>query len=499
MFVPILHERMVVSAWPWVSIALVAACLLVFPFTTWSPAGAESDRKFVEAVSFALTHPETEPDPRLLTSELADQLRRPFAPLETEADETARPAASDVAPEPVAATAAEESERPFDPEALTPSEQVAVEQEELDRLTAEWIASTESAPHWRYGLVPARLRPAALVTHQFLHGDLFHLLGNLLMLYLTAPLVEDRIGRGRFAAAYLGLGVFAGLAYALLFPGLYRPLIGASGAISAVVGMFVVLYAGLRLKYLLWIGLPLGVFAAPAWMMFPVWFVMQLVLGLQSSPSTEAGLGGVAYWAHAWGFAGGVAAGFALRGSATAIEIAAPDPRLQVQRLVSQGRRDEAWQLLRKEVNGGDLSESTIRELWNLGRLTGRSVEAAPAFGRLVRQALAGGEPRDVYRAAELWQELKAALRVRPVDPALSLAVAEAFVRLDESRELREEMIADALAGLAPTTAVPTVAALARLAAAARARDVHEALAAARARADLPETVRAALDAIADG
>ena len=468
MFIPILHERMVVSQWPWVSIAILLACLLIFPITAWNRADEESSAHFSEAVAFALTHPDTKVDERLMTPALEEEIRA-WVPEEAVAEGA-------------------------DDEALSPQET----QEELDRLTSVWLSSTESAPSWRFGLVPARLRPEAAITHQFLHGDLFHLFGNLLMLYLTAPLVEDRIGRGRFALLYLGLGALAGIAYALHFPALFRPLIGASGAISAVVGLFVVLYAGIKLQYLLWIGLPLGVFTAPAWVMFPVWFAMQLAFGLQESSATEAGLGGVAYWAHAWGFAGGVVAGLLLRKRSPQIEVAAPDPLVAARRLVAQGRRDDAWKLLADAVRGGDDREEAIRELWQLARLTGRTAEAAPAFARLVRRELRavgpdGLDPSSVYRAADLWQELKAALKERPVDPAISLLLVDAFVKLDEAREQREEILADALAGVKPASAPQVVASLVRLASGARSGGVKAALDAARARLEGTPALREAL------
>jgi membrane associated rhomboid family serine protease len=453
MFVPLLHERMVVARRPWVSVALVVACIVAFPITAWSPEEREADQSFVAAVTFLAGHPETRPDPRLLSAEEAKELRES------------------------ASTPAPESD-----------DEPEVAQAELDRRTEKWLQATERAPLWRFGLVPAERRAPSLVTHLFLHVDLLHLLGNLLVLYLTAPLVEDRIGRGRFLAAYLGLGALAGLAYTFHFPTLYRPLVGASGAISAVIGMFVVLYAGVRLRYLLWIGVPLGIFQAPAWVMFPVWFILQLLLGLDSSGS---GGGGVAYWAHAWGFIGGIAAGALLRSRSPTVEVAAPDPLAEASRLEKLGRREQAWQLLLAAFRGGDEREELILRLWQLARLVGRSAEAAPAFGRLIRNALRAGDP---FLAAERWQEAKSALRGAPIDPSISFAVATALDKTGEAREAREEIVAVALAGLRPTTAVEVASGLARLARQARSPDARDALAAALARSDLPPQLRAALE-----
>jgi len=285
----------------------------------------------------------------------------------------------------------------------------------------------------------------------------------------------------KFVLLYLGLGAFAGFAYLLHYPELFRPLVGASGAISAVLGIFVVLFARMKLKYLLWIGVPLGTFEAPAWAMLPLWFVFQIYLGLEADRFTEAGMGGVAYWAHAWGFAAGAGAGVLLRRRTTPVEIAAPDALSEARRKLRLGDREAAWTLLLREVKNQPGNSEAIVELWSLARLLGRSGEAGFAFARLVRLSARRG---DGLRALEMWEELRNATR-RGVDPAVSLAVVEALDREGIRRDERDALLVDALETTDARTPTEVVVTLARLVAGNRTPAVREAFAALRERVDL--------------
>jgi len=164
------------------------------------------------------------------------------------------------------------------------------------------------------GLVPAVLfgratladswlpPPLTIVTSMFLHGGLMHLAGNMLYLWIFGDNVEDRMGRGRFAAFYLLCGVIAALAQALPDTRSTIPMIGASGAVSGVLGAYIVLYP--RAKVL--VGVPLLIvfytFRVPALVVLGVWFLGQLASTLAAAP----GQGGVAFGAHVGGFLAGV-------------------------------------------------------------------------------------------------------------------------------------------------------------------------------------------------
>ncbi|GIX32429.1 MAG: rhomboid family intramembrane serine protease [Lysobacterales bacterium] len=162
------------------------------------------------------------------------------------------------------------------------------------------------------GLVPIRffepelpgIPPwATLLTSQFLHGDLLHLLFNLWTLWLFGRAVEDRLGSLRFLGFYLLCGVAAGFMQALLHPFSAVPTIGASGAISGVLGCYARLFPFSRLVlFAPVLFLPLF-FEVPALLFALFWLVTQIVPGLFALGTGLSG--GIAWWAHIGGFAAG--------------------------------------------------------------------------------------------------------------------------------------------------------------------------------------------------
>ncbi len=141
----------------------------------------------------------------------------------------------------------------------------------------------------------------ALVTSMFLHGSWMHVIGNMWFLWIFGNNVEDSMGRLRFVVFYLFTGVLAALAHAWLNPGSPVPLVGASGAISAIMGAYVVLYPRARIHTLFFFVIFIRVIPLPAWMMLGYWLLIQ-VLSTASMPTTG---GGVAYAAHVGGFIAG--------------------------------------------------------------------------------------------------------------------------------------------------------------------------------------------------
>jgi len=137
----------------------------------------------------------------------------------------------------------------------------------------------------------------SIFTAMFLHGDFFHLAGNMLYLWIFGDNVEDRVGRGRFVAFYLICGAIAALAQALPDMRSTVPMIGASGAVSGVLGAYAMLYP--RANVL--VALPFLLLRVPALIVLGLWFAAQLA----SSFVAEPGAGGVAFTAHVAGFVGG--------------------------------------------------------------------------------------------------------------------------------------------------------------------------------------------------
>jgi membrane associated rhomboid family serine protease len=148
----------------------------------------------------------------------------------------------------------------------------------------------------------------------FLHGGWMHLLGNMLFLWIFGDNVEDRLGHLRFLLFYLLSGFAATLAQSLADPGSTVPQIGASGAISGVLGAYLVLYPRARIVTLIFLGFFIRLAEVPALVFLPLWFLIQFVSGLASLAAATSAQGGVAFFAHVGGFLAGVVLLFVLGG-----------------------------------------------------------------------------------------------------------------------------------------------------------------------------------------
>lgn len=140
-----------------------------------------------------------------------------------------------------------------------------------------------------------------LVTSMFLHGGWMHLLGNMLYLWIFGNNVEDAMGHAKFVVFYVLSGILAALSHALTDPSSDIPMVGASGAISAVLGAYLLLYPRARVLVML---PAIGMTRVPAGIVLGMWFVTQLVSGGMSVGSAG---GGVAFFAHIGGFLAGMA------------------------------------------------------------------------------------------------------------------------------------------------------------------------------------------------
>ncbi len=162
-------------------------------------------------------------------------------------------------------------------------------------------------------LIPAQSCWWTYLTHIFVHAGIFHLLGNMIFLFLFGCCVEDLIGRVRFACMYLAGGIIAALAYIAFSPGHFGseiPMGGASGAISACMGMYLLLRADaeIEFKYFLWLFVYVraGEFDLPAWVAITFWFAKDLLGMIIGLVSDQRG-GGVAFGAHVGGLLAGCA------------------------------------------------------------------------------------------------------------------------------------------------------------------------------------------------
>jgi membrane associated rhomboid family serine protease len=142
-----------------------------------------------------------------------------------------------------------------------------------------------------------------LVTSMFLHGSWMHLLGNMWFLWLFGNNVEDSTGRGRFLVFYLVCGLAAALAQVVTNAASPIPMVGASGAISGVMGGYLLLFPSVRVYCLVFLGFFITSIALPAWVMLIYWLALQLLSGVASAGEN---VGGVAFWAHVGGFVTGM-------------------------------------------------------------------------------------------------------------------------------------------------------------------------------------------------
>ena len=143
-----------------------------------------------------------------------------------------------------------------------------------------------------------------VLTSMFVHGGFWHLAGNMLYLWIFGNNIEDAMGHVRFAIFYLLCGIGAALLQVMFNPGSGIPMVGASGAISGVMGAYLILYPRVRVFALLVIGFFVTSIALPAWTMLLYWAALQFVSGLFGLLASDRG--GVAFWAHVGGFAAGV-------------------------------------------------------------------------------------------------------------------------------------------------------------------------------------------------
>jgi membrane associated rhomboid family serine protease len=140
-----------------------------------------------------------------------------------------------------------------------------------------------------------------LVTSMFLHANWIHLLGNMLYLWIFGNNIEDSMGHAKFVLFYILCGILAALSHALIDPSSTIPMVGASGAISAVLGAYLLLFPRAHVLVLLPV---IGMTRVPAGIVLGMWFVTQLVSGGMSVGATG---GGVAFFAHIGGFVAGMA------------------------------------------------------------------------------------------------------------------------------------------------------------------------------------------------
>ena len=160
------------------------------------------------------------------------------------------------------------------------------------------------------GFIPARPSAVDAVTSLFLHADILHFGGNMVFLWIFGDNVEDRLGHGLYLLFYAACGIVSAYAQAVGDPGSLVPVIGGSGAIAAVMGTYFLLYPQSRVLTVVFLVFFLDIIEIPALFLLGVWFLLQVGHGALASGVPG---GGVAFWAHAGGFAAGAVVGLLVK------------------------------------------------------------------------------------------------------------------------------------------------------------------------------------------
>lgn len=285
-------------------------------------------------------------------------------------------------------------------------------------VSASMGSAGEAALIGRFGYVPEKASVLRMLAHLFLHGNLVHLLGNMIFLWAFAPDIEDAWGRWRFLALYLGSGFAAILSHhawvAWTEPqAAGEAAIGASGALSGLIGFYAFRFFRFRLR--IWYLLFLGVFARTgvgrvnSVFFIALWFLVQAAFG---AVSTKVDAVEVAYWAHVGGF---------LFGAATAVATRQPRfGKVEFLRVEGQAqfRRGNWWRALDLFQRLGKADPSSARALLEQARcweLLRRPDRAREGFAAAMRLLLARGEDA---AAADAYLECAAAFPEAPA-PAL--------------------------------------------------------------------------------
>jgi membrane associated rhomboid family serine protease len=171
----------------------------------------------------------------------------------------------------------------------------------------DFVYTFAAVPAHLFGMGAAGHAPVppwlTIFTSMFLHGNILHLGGNMLYLWVFGNNIEDVMGHGRFLMFFLLVGAMAALSHALISPSSTVPMVGASGAISGVLGAYVLLFPSVRVQVLIPIGIFPYIVQVSAVVVLGLWIVVQVINGIFDFGGMG---GGVAWFAHIGGFAAGL-------------------------------------------------------------------------------------------------------------------------------------------------------------------------------------------------
>jgi membrane associated rhomboid family serine protease len=283
MLIPLRHENMEGRRWPVVTFALIALNVVVFLGTHWTIEAQEPERLEVRmhVLVLAAAHPDLK---------MPEDVEKFVNEVQTKTSEAVWKQLASTNRKPEDAWDAQ-IRKVEDPEQL---------QAEMDSLAQRFAEEQKSSILENYAFVPAHPKPISYLTSMFLHTGWLHLIGNMWFLWLAGFVLEDRWGRFIYPAFYLLAGVAASLFHVMFYSRSLAPVLGASGAIAALMGGFLVRFPKLKIE-MLWYMLVFRIrFKAAAYWLLPMWLFMEIFYG-----SLFGQASGVAHWAHVGGFISG--------------------------------------------------------------------------------------------------------------------------------------------------------------------------------------------------
>lgn len=292
MLIPIKHENMEARRWPVITLALIAINTIVFLFTMMSMHDEAPQLGEVKSdiLILAALHPELKMQPE--AQRLVDGFKRSHP---TEWAQVQNPYRDIISPYDAKIKLME------DPQKL---------QDEMDSLTTRYVKLASSSIVEQYAFVPAHPTALSYLTANFLHGGWMHLIGNMWFLWLAGFVLEDVWGRWLYTAFYLIAGAAALQFHAWLNTGSITPTLGASGAVAALMGAFLVRFPKMKIEMAWLFMFRLRRFHAPAYCLLPLWLLAEVFYG-----SLFGSHSGVAHWAHVGGFLFGAVAALGLQHS----------------------------------------------------------------------------------------------------------------------------------------------------------------------------------------
>ncbi len=338
MLIPLRHENMEGRRWPVVTFALIALNVLVFLGTHWKIEAQEPERIEVRMHILLLTamHPELN---------MPDDVEKFVNAVKKQAPEAAWQQLSSRKRKPQDAWDGQIREVE-DPQEL---------QSEMDTLAQRFAEVQNSSILENYAFIPAHPKPISYLTSMFLHIGWLHLIGNMWFLWLAGFILEDRWGRVIYPIFYVLAGIIASIFHAMFYPSSIAATLGASGAVAALMGGFLVRFPKLKIEMLWYLFIFRIRFKAPAYSLLPLWLLMEVFYG-----SLFGQASGVAHWAHVGGFVFGALAALVI--SRTSLEHTAnavienkigwtADPAVvQGTEFMEKGQFDEGIAVLKKHL-----------------------------------------------------------------------------------------------------------------------------------------------------